>query len=146
MEKTSFRKWMIAKLLEVSADDKAQIENQLLKGLLQTSLWQNAKTIGITVSGGFEWETKSIIQAAWQSRKTVCVPKCLPQEKKLAFHRLTSFSELEKAHFNLLEPIPEVTETVSKNVIDLLLVPGIVFDKKGLSHRLWRWLLRSVLN
>lgn len=131
MEKARLRKWMIAKLMGFSENERKHIDQLLLTGLLETSLWKNANTIGITISGGFEWDTEPIIQAAWQTHKTVCVPKCMPREKKLTFRRITKFSELEKAHFNLMEPIPEKTETISKNNIDLLLVPGIVFDRQG---------------
>ncbi|RKQ34028.1 5-formyltetrahydrofolate cyclo-ligase [Oceanobacillus halophilus] len=131
MDKSELRKSAIAKLKHLADTEKEQIDKQLTSNLIRSNLWTEAKTIGITVSQGFEWDTKSIIEEAWEQGKTVAVPKCLPKAKKMDFYKLENFHQLEKVYYNLLEPKPEETEKMDKNEMDLLIVPGLVFDKKG---------------
>lgn len=118
-------------LKRISDDEKHNIEEKFKQILCTSVLWNNAKTIGITISRGFEWNTKPVIQRAWQEGKTVAVPKCHRQEKQLTFHQLTDFHQLEVSFYNLLEPNPKETTYVKKSTIDLLIVPGLLFDQQG---------------
>ncbi|MEC5422249.1 5-formyltetrahydrofolate cyclo-ligase [Virgibacillus sp. C22-A2] len=131
MNKKELRKSAIATLRTLPASDRESIENQLTHRLVKSSIWLNASTIGITMAQGFEWDTKKIIETAWSQNKDVCVPKCNPLDKSLTFYLLESYDQLEKVYYNLLEPKPKETKEVDKRTIDLLVVPGLLFDKKG---------------
>ncbi|MBA4601757.1 5-formyltetrahydrofolate cyclo-ligase [Thermoactinomyces sp. AMNI-1] len=131
MLKSELRKSMTDFLKGLSEREKREVEKKLLKNLLSSSLWNDAKTIGVTVSRGFEWNTMPIIESGWEQGKTICVPKCVPKEKKLVFYELSDFGQLEKSYYNLLEPKTEKTRKVEKSKIDLLIVPGLVFDHHG---------------
>lgn len=125
------RQSTLAYLKDLSDDERQTISNKLRDQLLATDMWREANSIGITISQKFEWDTRSIIEKGWEQGKTVCVPKCIPQEKKLLFYRLLDFQQLEVVYYGLLEPKPEETEQIEKSDIDLLIVPGIVFDHRG---------------
>ncbi|AIF43421.1 5-formyltetrahydrofolate cyclo-ligase [Virgibacillus sp. SK37] len=131
MNKKELRVRAINMLKSQSETKRKEIERKLTEQLIHTTVWENATVIGITMAQGFEWDTKSIIEIAWKQGKQVCVPKCSPQDKLLHFHKITSFNDLEVVYYNLLEPIPEQTEYVSKEKIDLLIVPGLLFNKEG---------------
>lgn len=131
MDKIAYRKKAMKSLKNLPANDKEQIEQKLIEKLLDASIWKNAKTIGITLAQGFEWKTRPIIEAGWNEGKNICVPKCNPVNKALTFYELDSFEQLEVAFYNLLEPKPELTKKISKNAMELLVVPGILFDKNG---------------
>lgn len=131
MNKDQLRKSTIGKLKKMSIDNRKVITRQLIEHLLGSKLWKEAKVIGLTVSQHLEWDTKPIIKAAWEQQKKVCVPKCTPQEKKLHFYEITSYDQLETVYYNLLEPDPDQTTFINKNSINLLIVPGLIFDKKG---------------
>lgn len=122
---------MLTKLKGLSPSIKTEIEHQLFTQLISSDFWKNAKTIGITISQANEWDTKSIIEAAWKEDKTIAVPKCFPGKKKLKFYALQSYDQLEVVYFNLLEPKPIKSAMINKNMIDLLIVPGLLFDKQG---------------
>lgn len=115
----------------MSESVRKQNEQKLMEHLLESELWKQAAMIGITMAQAFEWNTKPIIEAAWDQGKKVCIPKCNPQEKKLTFYQLQNYDQLEVVYYNLLEPKPSETEKTEKMKIDLLIVPGIVFDKQG---------------
>lgn len=93
--------------------------------------WQDANTIGITVSKMPEVDTYQIIRKAWEENKQVVVPKCNPIDKTMTFRTLTAFNQLESVYYGLFEPIESETEEVNRGLIDLIIVPGLAFDKCG---------------
>lgn len=127
-EKSHMRKQTIQRLLAFSKTRRKQIETTLYNQFIETDLYKNSKTIGLTVSHAHEWETRLIIKQALSDGKQVCVPLCLTDTKTLAFYQLSSIEQLSVGHFNLLEPDPTVMHKVSKDHIDVLIVPGVVFD------------------
>ncbi|WP_370642262.1 5-formyltetrahydrofolate cyclo-ligase [Virgibacillus salidurans] len=131
LDKLQLRKSAIEKLKNIPEKTKQTIEKQLIDHLVNSTLWKEADTVGITMSQGFEWDTTAIIEAAWKQNKIVCVPKCIPQEKKLTFYQLDSYDQLEVVYYNLMEPKPNETREIDKAAIDLLIVPGLLFDKGG---------------
>lgn len=131
MQKPELRQSGRTLLNNFSDAHKEAVAKKLQEELLASALWQKAETVGITVSGGIEWDTTPIIKAGWQGGKTIVVPQCFPADKKLAFYRLEGFNELEVSYYNLLEPNPAEKVAIAKAHIDLLIVPGLMFDKQG---------------
>ncbi|WP_047984129.1 5-formyltetrahydrofolate cyclo-ligase [Ornithinibacillus californiensis] len=131
MRKEEIRKQVIAQLKKLSNEENHQVEENLLRNLISSIYWKRATTIGVTISRGFEWDTRRIIEAGWEQGKKIVVPKCFPDDKKLVFYQLHNFDELESVYYNLLEPKPLEENKVAKNLIDLVIVPGIVFNLDG---------------
>lgn len=131
VDKIQLRQSMIEKLEQLSTYERNNISSQLINHLLSSSLWKTAKVIGVTISQALEWSTKPIIKAGWEQGKTIAVPKCYPDDKKLVFYKFTSYNQLEVVYYNLQEPNPEKTTAIDKNDMDLLIVPGLVYDKDG---------------
>ncbi|GAA0443314.1 5-formyltetrahydrofolate cyclo-ligase [Lentibacillus halophilus] len=131
MQKRNMRKDAKDELKKLSDAHRMQIEKKLKQNLVSSDVWKRADRIGITVSKGMEWDTNPIIEAAWQEGKTVAVPKCYPDERKLTFFDFHTYDQLETVYYNLLEPNPNKTDNVNKETIDLLIVPGLLFDQGG---------------
>ncbi len=127
-EKVRLRKETIEHLLAFPETKRKDIEEALYQRLIETDLYKNSKVIGITISHAHEWETRQIIRQAISDGKQICVPLCLTDTRTLAFYHFTSFEQLLVGHFHLLEPNPAVMHKVSIVDIDLLIVPGVVFD------------------
>ena len=89
------------------------------------------ETIAVTISGFPEVETRHIIEAFWKMGKTVAVPKCEPAMRNMTFYAITDFSQLEKVYMGIEEPIAGRTEYVAKERIDVMIVPGVVFNEAG---------------
>lgn len=130
-DKEQLRTDMKTKLKNISQTEKYEIESRLFDQLFLSDFWEDAKVIGITISQLFEWNTQPIIEEAWRVEKTVVVPKCYPKQKELKFYKFRSNNQLEVVYFNLLEPIPKASNLVDNDLIDLLIVPGLIFDKQG---------------
>lgn len=55
----------------------------------------------------------------------------LPRRAEAEFFILDTYDQLETVYHGLLEPKPSETVRVNKQDIDLLIVPGLLFDKGG---------------
>lgn len=122
---------MIKQLRQLSPIDKLTIEEKLRDHLFQSTIWQEAKVIGITYATDIEWNTHLIIEAAWKRNKQVVLPKSNRKTKQMEFYRIDSFDMLEEGYKGILEPIESKTIYYPKSEIDLIIVPGIVFDEAG---------------
>jgi 5-formyltetrahydrofolate cyclo-ligase len=131
LDKKEWRKKMKKTLSSLSKQEYEQYSYCISKSLFSTKEWQEASVVGVTVSIAPEVDTWQVIREAWNQKKIVAVPKCLPDEKRLQFHTLTSFLELETVFYGLFEPIPEQTAKMDPPDIDLLLVPGLAFMENG---------------
>lgn len=123
LNKKEFRQKQIKKI-ERKKDQTTIESGILLERLLTSSLWQNAQSIGVTVSGPNEVNTKPIIKAAIMMGKKVYLPKTMP-EKQMVFLPYTGKEELIVSDFGI--PEPEYNALKIATDIDLMIVPGIAF-------------------
>ena len=126
--KKTLRKETIAAMKKLPQSVKTEADSQLTQRFIQLPAFQEAQTLATYLSMGHEFSTASLIQAALQSGKRVCVPRTYPQGQM-------EFVEydpdiLEKTRFGLLEPNGK-GKLVDKAEIDLIHVPGLVFQSKG---------------
>ena len=126
--KKTLRKETIAAMKELPESVKTQADEQLTQRILELPAFQEAKTLATYLSFDHEFSTAGLIQAALQGGKRVCVPRTYPQGRM-------EFVEydpdiLEESRFGLLEP-NEQGKVVDKAEIDLIHVPGLVFQSKG---------------
>ena len=126
--KKTLRKETIAAMKELPQSVKAEADSQLTQRFIQLPAFQEAQTLATYLSMGHEFSTASLIQAALQSGKRVCVPRTYPQGR-MEFVEYDP-NILEKTRFGLLEP-NETGKVVDQSEIDLIHVPGVVFQSKG---------------
>lgn len=131
MDKKEIRKHVKDSLKKMTTVEYQVLSNIIGMKLLKETSIIEGKTIAITISNFPEVETKKIIENLWELGKKVVVPKCNPVDHSMAFYAINNFNQLETVYMDLQEPIPEKTELVNSKEIDVMIVPGIVFDKKG---------------
>ncbi|MFD1672776.1 5-formyltetrahydrofolate cyclo-ligase [Agrilactobacillus yilanensis] len=130
MDKVTFRKQQIDRLVEFSkTDQKVTEEAQLTKALYQLASFQNAETIGIVIGQAIEFNTKPLIKAIQNLGKKVYVPRTLPDYQMTFLPYPEKETDLEKSSFGILEP--KMDETARLDPPDLVIVPGIAFSKDG---------------
>ena len=103
--------------------------NQIKNNLFNLQLYKNSKSIMFFASFKNEVDTHNMIKEALKN-KTIVIPKVSHHEIEPSV--IISFDNLVIGKFGILEPI-ETMRIAYKN-IELILVPGIVFDKEG--HRI----------
>ncbi|MCD5001093.1 5-formyltetrahydrofolate cyclo-ligase [Enterococcus saccharolyticus] len=130
LEKDELRQQGIAILQKLAENTKKkkQKEATILTLFFASQLWKNAKSIGVVRSTEFEFDTQPIIARGLAEGKIVTVPKSLPGHQ-LAFYEVDEYTAYRKTTFGVEEPVSNLF--VTKEEIDLLLVPGIVFSSQG---------------
>jgi 5-formyltetrahydrofolate cyclo-ligase len=93
--------------------------------LINSKEFKSAKVIGAYYAFGSEVKTDLIIEQASVLGKKVALPSV--EGESLAFYELSSGKYLVKGRFGIMEPLPY--GPVDK--IDLLVIPGVAFDKRG---------------
>ncbi|WP_046178802.1 5-formyltetrahydrofolate cyclo-ligase [Domibacillus tundrae] len=131
MDKKEMRKMIKQRLAAMDRPVYEQKSFDIAAKMYALAEWKHAKTIAITVSADFEVDTWQLIRFAWLTGKIVCVPKCSPDTKSMQFYQLEKFSDLEKVYADLYEPNPEKATPIFSNQLDLVVVPGLLFDQKG---------------
>lgn len=128
MDKVTFRKQQIDRLVKFAkTDQKAIEETQLSKSLYQLESFQNAETVGVTISQAIEFDTKPIIKAIQNLGKKVYVPRTLPDYQMAFLPYPDEPADLEKSSFGILEP--KYDEIKRLDPPDLVIVPGIAYSK-----------------
>ena len=131
MNKKEMRKKVNTTLTEITIEQHRDFSENIKKRLLREKSIKEAKTIALTISKYPEVDTLNIIEELWGLGKKVVVPKCDPSDRSMTFYAITSFEQLETVYMDLKEPIIELTQMVNRHEIDVIIVPGIVYDFRG---------------
>lgn len=131
MDKKELRKQVRLELQNISDIQYRNWSSNIMERLLLEETIQKSKTIAITISRKTEVDTTPIIEALWKKGKRVVVPKCYPQDHTMEFYVINDFAQLETVYMDLKEPIPTKSTKVSSSEIDVMIVPGVVFDLEG---------------
>ncbi|MDY2630147.1 MAG: 5-formyltetrahydrofolate cyclo-ligase [Clostridium sp.] len=109
---------------------KEAMDDEIYNKLITSDLYIKAKNIFIYLSFGSEIQTNNIITKALRDGKEVYIPKVYKKNKLMKAVRLKSFNDLKENSMGILEPIDD-SNYIDKREIDLILVPGVVFDLNG---------------
>lgn len=129
--KLQLRNNMFTRLKKIGIEQKQSIERNIHEQLFKQCFWRQAKVVGITYSTSLEWDTEAVIKEAWREGKTVVLPKCDNVNKTMTFVEVNDFTELEQGYGNILEPKINFRKASMNKMIDLLIVPGLIFDNHG---------------
>lgn len=127
--KTQLKEDITEKRNSLTKQEILEKSNKIAENLFNLGQYKKAKTVMFFVSFSSEVNTHGMIREALK-RKTVIIPKVIGHEIEPSV--IIDFDNLIPGKFGILEPI-EAMKIAYKN-IDLVLVPGIVFDKEG--HRI----------
>ncbi|MCH1520856.1 MAG: 5-formyltetrahydrofolate cyclo-ligase [SAR324 cluster bacterium] len=131
LNKTEIRKTLLKQRRGLSASKKKQYELQMLNSLWTWDVFKEASIIHIFLSKADEPETSQIIELAWKSGKQIGVPCVLPDTLELFHSQLNSFEDLRPSALGVLEPSPEKRISLTPESFDLVIVPGVAFDRQG---------------
>lgn len=101
--------------------------------LIDMPAYQLARCIACYVSIKNEVDTRMVIPNAIGDGKQVGVP-VTREDGDMDFQAIAGLSDLRPVHYGLREPVPDPQKVLLPHTIDLILVPGIAFDRFG--HRI----------
>lgn len=109
-----------------------QIASQkIAKKIFELTGFKKAKTIALYWKFGSEVSTRQIFKKIIAEGKTAALPRMDPSSSVLHFHKVTDpKKDLMMSPYRVFQP-RSGSATVPLKKIDLIFVPGIVFDRRG---------------
>jgi len=130
MDKAQLRSKLQNGLLGVGAEQRERKSHLACERLIATEQFQTASTVMLFLSLPHEVDTSEAILAAWQSGKTVAVPKVSWEQRHMIPVQINSLDTDISTHASGLRH-PTSGVPVPFGEIDLVVTPGLGFDRKG---------------
>lgn len=114
-------------------ENKEELSAKICETFVSLPEYASAKTVMYYVDVRTEVRTRHFLPTALTHNKKIVVPYCVNDLLELFW--LTSMDELSIGMYKILEPKPELREIPEKKVdvkeLDLIMVPGVAFDRTG---------------
>lgn len=115
----------------LSPEDKRKRDEYIFNKLTKCTHYQNAKTVLCFVSTDKEIDTHRVILHSLKQGKKVAVPKCTDRFGNMKFYLISSFADLEKGAYGILEPNIKKCTIFTDQIDSICIIPGFAFDAKG---------------
>ncbi|XP_053572130.1 5-formyltetrahydrofolate cyclo-ligase [Bombina bombina] len=139
--KQALRADLKKRLSALSSEEKIRQSQAVTQKILSHSRYQTAQRVAIFLNMQDEIQTGDIIDDIFKQGKICFIPRYKPRSNHMDMVRLSSVQEIQQlpmTSWNIRQPSEEDSreEALSTGGLDLMLVPGLGFDKEG--HRLGR--------
>jgi 5-formyltetrahydrofolate cyclo-ligase len=115
-------------------ENKEELSQKICETFASLAEYQSARTVLFYIDVRTEVRTRGYLATALGHDKKIVVPWCRP-DGHLELFELTSMDQLEVGMYKILEPRASLRELPDKRVdikeIDLIMVPGVAFDRRG---------------
>ncbi|VAW39661.1 5-formyltetrahydrofolate cyclo-ligase [hydrothermal vent metagenome] len=130
--RNELRRRILARRGQMAAEERRAKSALITERLLAMPEFKRAGTIFTYINFRSEVETLNLADKCLELGKRLCVPVTLTAEKRLAACRLTDpAAELRPGYCRIPEPDISKAEFVAPREIDIVVLPGSVFDKSG---------------
>jgi len=131
--KSELRRRMRGVRRAMAAEARAERSRAIVARLRDEPCFSEARTVAAFVAVRGEVDLAPLVAFAREAGKTVLLPRVDDADDALVLHVHAADAPLEPSRFGVPEPQPEAP-IVPPHAVDLVLVPGLVFDVRG--HRL----------
>lgn len=133
--KAEFRRKIQQRCRQISLQEKMRQTDILAQKFLALAEYKKAQTVAFYFSLPDEVSTLELVIQAEQAGKQLVFPRL--EGKNLEWHVVKKLAKLVPGKFGILEPA-KAAPTIALSQIDLMVVPGVAFDRAG--NRLGRGL------
>jgi len=117
-------------LLAMPPAQIARRSEKICRNVAALPEFQQARTVMVFIPIAGEVDTRGIAQAAWKAHKTVLVPKVVWDTHDMVALPCRSFEDgMVTGRYGLTEP--SAGRPFRPDAIDMVIVPGLAFDRKG---------------
>ncbi len=132
--KAALRKAMRARRAALSAEESLRLSRDAQQRILDSRVWRGAAAVALYYPVKRETSTRLLMREAWAAGKRVFFPH-IPPDSKGIMHLLPCPGEaaLVAGAFGIPEPDPAACPVPPEGcrVPDLVIVPGLLFDRTG---------------
>lgn len=130
--KAALRVACLRRLKQQKEEERRRKSRVIWRKLSRLTAFRRAKCVGCYVALPYEVQTWQMIEMMLKQGKRVAVPVAEPKTKRL---RLAEVScpkdELTHRVHGVWQPHPKAVRPVAVRAVDLVLVPGLAFDRCG---------------
>lgn len=102
---------------------------QVVENLLSLEIFLSSKTVALYMAIAGEVNLDSLFQKCRELGKRTCIPVFNAKEKLYEMAEITPETECFTGHYGIREPLSPALFPMDK--VDLVIVPGVAFDRKG---------------
>lgn len=128
--KKEVRKEILEKLNNQAREEALRKSEIIKKKLFSLPEFKKAKIVMLYASREDEVETHRMIEEAVEAGKIVALPRCASAKGILPKEIKNANTDLEKGTYGIYEP-RETQKDIRSEEIDLIVVPGVAFDRKN---------------
>lgn len=129
LTKAQIRSKILVRLKTQKEEDRSRKSKLITGKLLRNKVFKQAKIVMFYIAFGGEVNTEEMIREAKKIGKLICVPVCRKDNETMQPAILEDHAKLKKGPYGVLEPVAQAQ--VNPEDLDLVIVPGLAFDKKG---------------
>lgn len=131
-EKKQLRKKILNERKKLSKEEVNTLSEKIISYLIKMEEFKNSKTIMTYLSFKEEVNTFKLIEKMMDLEKNVLTTYTDKNKNIIVPCKLKDLDEsLDENPFGYLEPKEDLIEEVDPGQIDLIITPGLAFDKKG---------------
>lgn len=115
---------------EIAADERMKNSEAIQRHILQSDIYRHAKSVMCYVSYRSEVSTHTLLQAMIADGKEVYIPSIERGDAEMMVSKLRDFQDLTPDYMGILS-LPRSSAEAETPRIDLILIPGLLFDDRG---------------
>lgn len=127
--KQDLRRQLLRRRGAIDQSDRAAAAAAVQQWVMETAEWQTAATVLAYAASGSELVTGPLLTAALAAGKRLTLPR-VDEDGDLSLHAVADPAHLVPGFRDILEPSPGLLR-VGVGEVDLALVPGVGFDRRG---------------
>ena len=130
--KEKLRKEILSERNKLSPDEVDRLSTIIVNRFMSLDVYEKAKSIMLYLDFRNEVRTGPLIRQMLHDKKQVLIPVTNPSDYSLIVSELKDpQKDLFQGKFGLMEPNENTLRPVDPETIDVVLVPGLVFDNNG---------------
>lgn len=126
--KTKVREDLLIKrhnLVQTEVDARSKLICKKALGILKED-----KKVAVYLAFNNEVDTRYLIDELTKGGKEIYLPTFFSGRETYVFSKFKDWKTLEKGPFNILQPVN--TGQIDTELLDMVFIPGVAFDKKGM--------------
>jgi 5-formyltetrahydrofolate cyclo-ligase len=130
-EKAEIRKGILRLRDALTPTQIAAGSGAVLERLALLDPVRQAVTLMVYLNTGSEVVTDDLVRWGLRNGKRIAVSRCIPESRGLAACRIGDLDEVAPGHYGIREPKAPLIRPIPAGEIDVVIVPGVAFDRRG---------------
>ncbi|MCB2296928.1 5-formyltetrahydrofolate cyclo-ligase [Clostridium tagluense] len=128
--KDNLRKNMLKERKSMKTETVSAFSHIIMDTIIKLPEFLNCKNIMLYLSFKNEVDTYALAKWCLDNGKKVIVPYCIKETREIIPFEINNLTkDLTKSSFGIMEPKHDILKKANTCDIDLIIVPGVVFDK-----------------